>query len=194
MTHIHHSFFVGSKSSSNDTTAKTRDRRWCYVPRTVLSCSERRPPTATGLIPQTKDVWWLLGWAIHLKNRLFHVLWKNPLVLYNSKKLWANNAFNQKPPKSKKKLRSFTNAFKLEVNKRKHAFCRNCHTKTKNTLDHCCGSYCNARRCLKLLRLQTKQLSLNSWRGSLFKLCKKREISLLKWSNMVGVKLYLETV
>lgn len=144
---------------------KNPDRRWCYVPRTVLSCSERRPPAATGPIPQTKDVWRLLGWAIHLKNRLLScALEESPCSVYSST-LWANNAFNRKPQKkSKKKLRSFTNTFKLEVNKRKHSFCRNCHTKTKNTLDHCCWSYCNARRCLQLLRLQTKQLSLNSWR------------------------------
>ena len=86
---------------------KNPDRRWCYVPRTVLSCSERRPPTATGLIPQTKDVWWLLGWAIYLKNHLFHVLWKNPLVLYILPNCGQTMLSTKNLPKIKKEAGEF---------------------------------------------------------------------------------------
>ena len=86
--------FIGSKNQAPTILGDTRIVLWFYVPRTVLSCSERRPPTATGLMPQPKlykgcwrlmvdgswEGWWMLmvaySWATHLTNRLFHVLWK----------------------------------------------------------------------------------------------------------------------
>lgn len=44
------------------------------------------------------------------------------------------------------------------------------------------------------LKIANKTIEFEQLKGSLSKLCKKGEISLLKRSNMVGVKLYLETV
>lgn len=158
----------------------------------MLSCSERRPPTATGLIPQTKlfqrlvDGCWILrrlmvAWLSHPseKSPLSCALEESHCSVYSSK-LWANNAFNQKPPKIKKETAELHQHLQIGgEQKETHAFCRNCHTKKKH-FGSLLLKLLQRKEMPSTLKIANKTIEFEKLKGSLSKLCKKWENSLPK--------------